>query len=98
MQKINAKGAAPVAIADAAAGIVWANQAWRRARRIAIKDGHALVQYVMPAGDAVYIEVPAAATWEQISADGFGRIRRNVSWRNPPARWRAEIQAIEGVH
>jgi hypothetical protein len=83
----------PVTVAEASRGRVWANQAKRAAVVLGIADGLALIEYEMPAGRTFLWEVPADATWRQLSDpdnDGryIGALRiRNIQAKRAPKRW-----------
>jgi hypothetical protein len=87
---------APLEAGDA--GRVWANQALRPAYVVAVAGDRALIQYGMPAGRAFLWDVPAATTWHEMSGDSgtwnMYDIVRNVSPKNPPARWRAVLASL----
>lgn len=72
-------------------GHIWANQGARVAEVLAVRDGLALIAYGMPAGRVFYWQVSAALEWEDLNAEGFGRLVTNVSATKPAKRWAADV-------
>jgi hypothetical protein len=90
---------API-LAPGARGKVWANQALRPARVVAVAGDRALIEYSMPAGRAFLWDVPTATTWAELRGDDTAwtpyRHVVNVSGNRPPARWRDAVASLRG--
>lgn len=66
---------------------VWINQGRREVRVVAVKEGRALGQYLMPNGRAYAVELLAPITHPELH-----RNLRNISQNRPPAFWRAAVR------
>lgn len=100
LRELRAKGAdVPRGMLRKEAGTVWANQGMRDAECLAVRNGRALVSYIMPNGRIFYWDVPAACEWHELRHLGkYAPGVRNVSAENPPAAWREVIRKDRAIY